>query len=138
MTQALIEILIANAGVQALVGQDDRGKYKVYPVVAPQGVDQPYVLVSEASMEPTLGISCPSTLDKPRCNVQAYSLSFKEADDIQKACRAAIDTGTSWTTDDETYVQIYMVDRKDLWLPATGQGSGLYVKLGFYEGVQNL
>lgn len=138
MTSGIIEILIENSGVQTLVGQDDRGQYKVYPTVAPQGVDLPYVVVSEVSIEPNLSIGCASTLDKPRVTVNACALSFRETELIQDACRAAVDTGQAWTTTDARYTQIYMVDRKDLYLPATGQGSGIYVKLGLYEAIQNL
>jgi hypothetical protein len=135
MTSGIIEILIENAEVQTLIGQDDRGQYKIYPMVAPQGVEQPYVTVSEVSLQPTLGKGCPSDLDKPTYNVQVYSLSFREAELIQEACRVALDTGTDWVTDACSFDSVYMIDRKDLYMQETGQGSLIYVKLGVYEAM---
>ena len=46
MTSGIIEILIENTTVQTLIGRNKAGdKYKVYPVVCPQGEGQPYITV---------------------------------------------------------------------------------------------
>jgi hypothetical protein len=134
MTSGIIEILIENSGVQTAVGQDDRSKYKVYPVVAPQNVTTPYVIVAEESMRPSLSKGCVSTLDFPRYTVLVYSTDFLETETIQEACRVALETGMGFTTDvGAAFDSIYMVDRKDLFQQAQGEGGGLYVKAGFYE-----
>jgi hypothetical protein len=134
MTSGIIEILIENAGVQTAVGQDDLGQYKVYPVQAPQGIRTPYVVVAESGLRPSLSKGDATELDYPRYEVLVYSTDFLETEVIQNACRTAIDTGTGFTTDaGVTFDSIYMVDRRDLFQQAQGEGGGLYVKLGVYE-----
>lgn len=133
MTSGIIEILIENAAVQAAVGQDSQSQYKVYPVAAPQNVSTPYVIVSEVSLNPTLGKGCPSDLDFPRYNVLIYSTDFLETETIQEVCRVVLDSGNSFSTDaGADYGSIYMVDRQDLFQPGVGQEAGLFVKLGVY------
>lgn len=136
MTSGIIEILIEDNNVQALVGQDLRGHYKVYPTRAPEGVenaDAPYVIVSEVNLRPSLGKACPSTLDNVRYNILVYSTDFRETEIIQEACRVCLDNGQSWTTDTVDFDGVWMVDRQDLWSPGSGQEGGMYVKLGIYE-----
>jgi hypothetical protein len=134
MTSGIIEILIEDTDVQTLVGEDSHGQYKVYPMVAPEGVTTPYVLVSEATLNPSLSKGCPSTFDQPRYVVQVYSTDFRETELIQEACRNALDTGEGFTTDaGANFDSVYMVDRGDLFSPAQGQGPGLFVKQGIYE-----
>lgn len=135
MTSGIIEILRENAAVQTLVGQDERAKYKIYPFVAPQKVREPYILVSEVSMNPSLSKGCPSTLDFPNYQVNCYGLSFLDMEILQEACRVALDTGSGFTTDaGAEFGAIYMTNRQDLWMPGDGgQGGGLYVKSGTYQ-----
>lgn len=136
MTSGIIEILIEDANVQALVGQDARGQYKVYPTRAPEGVENaeaPYIIVSEASLTPSLGKACPSTLDNIRYQVLVYSTDFLETETIQEACRVCLDNGQSLSTDTVDFDSIWMVNRQDLWSAGTGQENGMYVKLGEYE-----
>jgi hypothetical protein len=134
MTSGIIEILIENAGVQAAVGQDTLGQYKIYPVQAPQNVKTPYVVVAESGNRTSLSKGDATGLDYPRYDVLVYSTDFLETELIQQACRQAIDTGAGFTTDaGVTFDSIYMVDRRDLFQQAQGEGGGLYVKLGVYE-----
>jgi hypothetical protein len=134
MTSGIIEIFIENAGVQAAVGLDDQDQYKVYPVQAPQLVKTPYVVVAESGLRPSLSKGDASELDYPRYDILVYSTNFLETELIQQACRAAIDAGTGFITDaGVSFDSIYMIDRKDLFQQAQGEGGGLYVKLGVYE-----
>lgn len=49
MLKGLIAILTADAGVQALVGQNEETvKYKVYPVIAPSTEKAPYITLTLA------------------------------------------------------------------------------------------
>jgi hypothetical protein len=139
MTSGIIEILIENSAVQSAVGQDAHDQYKIYPVQAPQSnsandVKTPYIVVAEEGMRPTLSKGCPSTLDFPRYQILVYSTDFLETETIQELCRLALDTGSDWSTDvGAEFDSIYMIDRRDLFQPAQGEGGGLYVKLGIYE-----
>lgn len=135
MTSGIIEILRESSAVADIVGNVG-GHVKVFPVQAPQGAlgREPYVIVAEVALNPSLGKGCPPDLDRPRYSVMAYALDFRKAELIQDACRAALDTGSGFTTDaGAVYDQIWMVDRQDLFSPAQGEGAGLYVKAGFYE-----
>lgn len=52
MIKGVINILITDGGVQALVGQNAaEEKYKVYPVVCPQEEKAPYIAVRQTGME---------------------------------------------------------------------------------------
>lgn len=136
MTSGIIEILREDSNVQAAVGQDARGQYKIYPTRAPAKVEtseQPYIVVSEVSLSPSLGKMCPSTLDNVRYNVIVYSTNFLETETIQEACRVCLDSGQQWSTDLVDFDGIWMVDRQDAWSPGTGQDNGLYAKIGVYE-----
>jgi len=137
MTSGIIEILIEDSNIIALVGLDHRGQVKVYPTVAPEqspgyAVDAPYVIVTETSLNPTLGKDCPSTLDFPRYDVLVYSTDFRETEQIQEACRVCLDNGQAWTTETADFDSIWMADRRDLFAPGSGQTGGMYVKVGTY------
>lgn len=133
MTSGIIEILIENADVVSAVGMDD-SHVKVYPVSVPQNVDQPYIVVREASLNPSLSKGCISDLDRPMYEVLAFSLDFHETELMQEACRNALDTGTDFITDaGATFDSIWMTDRRDVYMPAQGQEGGLYVKVGIYQ-----
>lgn len=136
MTSGIIEILKQDTNVQALIGQDERGHYKIYPTRAPERVEitgAPYIVVSEATLIPSLGKFCPSTLDNIRYEVLVYSTDFLQTEVIQEACRVCLDNGQQWSTDLVDFDGIWMVDRRDLWSPGTGQDGGMYVKVGTYE-----
>jgi hypothetical protein len=134
MTSGIIEILIEDTAVQSAVGQDDLDQYRIYPVVAPQGIRTPYIVVAEESMRPTLSKGYPSTLDFPRYQILVYSTDFLETETLQELCRLALDTGNDWSTSvGAEFDSVYMVDRRDLFQPAQGEGGGLFVKLGIYE-----
>lgn len=143
MTSGIIEILIENTNVQTLVGTYQvtlnnvpTSKYKVFPFIAPQGVSEPYILVSETSLNPTLGKGCPSTVDYPTYDVNCYGLSFRAVELLQEACRIALDNGQAWNTDaGAQFDQVYMSDRKDLFLLQEGQNKGLFVKSGTYKAI---
>jgi hypothetical protein len=136
MTSGIIEILIENAGLQALIGVDSEGNYKVYPAQPPQTEDQPFIVVAERSLNPYLSKGCPSTMDSPQYVVAVYSIDFRETELIQEACRLALDNGQSWDTDAGVHFDsVYMIDRSDAFEPGTGQG--MFVKIGIYQADVN-
>lgn len=136
MTSGIIEILIEDPNVQAVIGQDTSGHYKIYPTRAPERVEvtgAPYIIVQEASLTPSLGKMCPSTLDNIRYEVLVYSTDFLQTEIIQEAVRVCLDNGQQWDTSLLHFDGIWMVDRRDAWSPGVGQDGGMYVKVGTYE-----
>ena len=136
MTSGIIEILIENADVIELVGSDG-AQVKIYPSSsAPQNVNYPYVTVSETALNPSLAKGCAFDYAKPRYDVLVFSRKFRQTELIQQAIRLALDTGEGFDTDAGVHFdQIWMIDRQDLFLPAQGEESGLYVKRGVYEAM---
>lgn len=137
MTSGLIEILRENSALATAVGSYD-GRVKIFPSTAPQASEAksfgPYIIVAETSLNPSLGKGCAYDWDKPRYDVLAFSLSFRQAETLQQLCRAAVDTGSGFETSaGATFEQIYMVDRRDLSMQAVGQDSVMYCKVGVYE-----
>lgn len=113
MTSGIIEILIENAAVQAAVGQFG-GKYKIYPVVAPQKMEQPYVTVIKRGNEPILSKDCFSTLDTSEYELHVWSKrGFRETETIHEVCRVALETGTQVITDACTFKKIWMTNDLD-------------------------
>lgn len=133
MTSGIIEILIENAGVQALTGiRNVRGdKYKVYPTVCPQGETQPYIIVSMVSNDgqTSLDKTDVSLLDYPQYNVLCYATNFRDTELMHAACRAALDNMESVTDAGAEFERIWMVNERDLF----DNQAQLYVKSTTYK-----
>jgi hypothetical protein len=133
MTSGIIEILIENAGVQALEGiRNTAGtKYKVYPTVCPQGETQPYIIVSMVSNDgqTSLDKTNVSGLDYPQYNVLCYATNFRTTELMHAACRAAIDNIEATTDAGAEFERIWMVNERDLF----DNQAQLYVKTTTYK-----
>lgn len=114
MTSGIIDILVDNAGVQAVVGLNEAGdKYKIYPFVAPQDTKQPYIVVSKTSNSTqSQGKEIESTLDYPTYDVLCYSKNFRTTELLHEAVRAALDN-TAWNTSDYVYRRIWLITDRD-------------------------
>ncbi len=134
MTSGIIEILKENTALAALVGVDQRSEVKIYPFQAPEKVSQPYILVSEVSVNPAAAKMCIPSLDYANYQVNCYGLTLHKMEILQRACRAALEIGQGFTTDSgASFGYIRMTNRQDLYSHGEGQGNGLYVKSGTYE-----
>lgn len=101
MTSGIIEILIEDAGVQAIDGlQRSDDTYKVFPVVnmCKEGETQPYIVVFKSSNDPVTGKGCNGLLDIPQFTVQCYGKNFRQSELMFEAVRAALDNKQSTTT----------------------------------------
>jgi len=133
MTSGIIEILKGNTGVQGLVGTNqDGGKYKVYPMVAPQGEKQPYIVVEKTSNSTrSMGKEIHSTLDYPTYNVLCYAKNFRTTEELHEACRAALDNTSPFTTVC-TFARIWLVTDVDRF----SNDLDLYVHVATYGAEQ--
>lgn len=94
MTSAIVQLLVANAGVQALVGLNKAAtKYKVFTVVADQDEIAPYITVYKAQNNPESATSKDeiSDLDYPKVIVRCVSTVFRESELMFEAVRMALD-----------------------------------------------
>lgn len=137
MTSGIIEILKEDATLVAMVGTAIVGtdaQAKIYPMSIPQNVVYPFITVAEVSLNPMIAKGCAYDYGKPHYEILSYSRSFRQAELLQQQVRRVLDTGNGFDTDaGALFDQIYMIDRNDLYLPAQGEESGLYVKRGMYE-----
>lgn len=133
MTSGIIEILIENAGVQALPGlrNVDNTKYKVYPTVCPQGETQPYILVSMISNDgqTSMDKGQVSGIDYPQYNVLCYSTNFRPTEIMHEACRQALDNMEATTDAGGVFERIWLVNERDLF----DNASQMYVKVATYR-----
>src|SRR4051812_39580180 len=97
MIQGPIDILINDAGVQALLGTGTEGKYKVYPVRYPQkegketSIDK-YITVYKTAGQPSFAKGCFSSLRQSAFNVNIYAENYEDLDAIFEAVVVALDT----------------------------------------------
>jgi hypothetical protein len=131
MTSGIIEILLDSVAVQTLVGQVG-GKYKVYPFVAPQNTEQPYITVAKTSNNTqSQGKEIESTLDYPTYDVLCWAKNFRTTELLNEACRMALDNMSS-VTDVCTFTRIWLVTDRD----AFDNASQLYVHIATYGAEQ--
>ncbi len=94
MISGIIQVLVNNAAIQALAKLNKAGdKYKVYPVRADQSEKAPYITVFQSSNDPVTSADKtePSHLDYVKVTVTGWSLSYREAELMAEAIRAALD-----------------------------------------------
>lgn len=129
MTSGIIEILIENAGVQTIVGQSGF-KYKVYPVVAPQRTEPPYITVFKGQNNAVLSLSkdIESQLDYPLVTVNCWSKNFRETELIHEAVRAALDNQGFTTDAGYVFNRVWLVDDRD----GFDQEQNFYVHVAVY------
>lgn len=116
MTSGIVEILRETPGVQNLAGINEAGgKYKVYPMIAPQPEHGPYIIVSKVSNDlQSQGKDFPSTLDYPTYNVLCYHKNFRPTEIMHEAVRTALDC-MNYTTDTCVFRKIWLVTDYDRW-----------------------
>jgi hypothetical protein len=115
MIQGIQALLVANSTVQTEVGASAKGDgYKIYPIVAEQDEQRPYVTLRRVSGFPTFGKNEVSDKDQIRFNVAAYADTYKKCLDILSAVRTVLEnyTGTSAGVD---FKKIWYVGSEDLF-----------------------
>lgn len=116
MTSGIIEILIEDAGVQALAGLNQAGsKYKVYPVIVPQGEKGSYITVFKISNDPVSALTkrVSAEIDYPRVSVNCWAKNFRQTELMAEAVRNALDNKSASTDAGYTFTRIWLVDDRD-------------------------
>jgi hypothetical protein len=114
MTSGIIEILLDDTGVTTLVGLSG-SKYKIFPVVAPQQTEPPYLTVFKGSNNSTTSLSKDeiSGLDYPIVTVNCWSKVFRDTELLFEAVRTALDNKQSDTDVGYVFNRIWLVDDRD-------------------------
>jgi hypothetical protein len=129
MTSGIIEILIENAGVQALVGRTvDNSKYKVFPVIAEpkdkagNEIKAPYIVAWNYSSDPTPSLTkdISSMLDYPRIRISCWSKSFRLTELMAEAVRAALEPSGFQTDNGYLFSRIWLVDTVEVYNKESG------------------
>jgi len=85
---ALRAILVADAGVGALVSDDN-----INPVVFPQSVAEPAIILEQLSLTPINGLRGSEGLDASRVLVDCLTGSYTTARNLAAAVRTALEAG---------------------------------------------
>jgi hypothetical protein len=121
MIAGINEILVEDAGVQAVLGQNAaETKYKVYPIAAPSGEALPYITTSIVSSSPTLAKGEASSLDMNSFAVHVHASSYDGIQELDDAVREALDEKQSITDAGFTFDRIIFAneyDRPELFNP---------------------
>jgi hypothetical protein len=129
MLEGIIQLLIADATVQSLVGRNKASdKYKVYPVACPQPEDNPYIVLS--IINGSQFARCKDgrgDQDDTPFDVYIYAKTYKLCNDIFNAVRDVLDSTGRQTVEDVKFLNIYMDDYRDGW--DKDAGDGLFVKI---------
>lgn len=98
MIRGVIDLIVNDATSAGLIGSSG-SVVKVFPVVAEQETNKPYVLLRRTGELPSVVKQSVSELDVVTFNVTAYAIKYKTCIDILNAIRLAIDNfqGTSQT-----------------------------------------
>lgn len=134
MIQAAIQILINNSIFQAAIGQFD-GKYKVYPVVAPQGAQPPYCVIALSSLTPDSNCTDLATIDVMVYAKGSGTLSeYKQAYDISAIIRTALTGHSGLEANSGITCSFYFVTQRDGY----DRESDLIAKISTYNSNVNV
>jgi hypothetical protein len=126
MTEGIVNLLVNNTTVQTLVGQNVRAdKYKVYPLITPQGERPPYITVQ---MTTRTAVPCKGgrpTAFITQASINCYTVNYEDCRELARACSDVVDNQT-YTGDDYSLVEIYQTDESEGWIDV--DGLGLYVR----------
>lgn len=133
MTSGLIEILINDPAVQAIASITSTvqvGIYKVFPVVAPQNEEEPFITLKKTGNTPTLSKDCFSTLDTSTYETRCWSKAgFVKTEDMHEIVRRSLETGTTVVTEACTFKKIWLTNDYDFY----DQASDMFCHIGIYS-----
>jgi hypothetical protein len=137
MTEAIVAILIADNNLQTLIGQNKaEDKYKVYPVVVPQGEAHPYIAVKTTARPP---VECkgqrPSAFT-PSTTVYCYAQNYETVLAIESAVIDALDRKDSGAYGGINLAELHYVNSGEDFVQ-TNDGVGLYVRMPQFEAQEN-
>ena len=138
MTKALIDILIDDSNIQALIGQKTQAntsEYKVYPLVVTQGEKPPYLVVKTTSRPPVECKSQRPSAFTPTAQVICYDPVYEDVLAIEAAVIDAL-SGKSGSFNGINVTYIRYVDSTEEWIQNT-DGQGLYVRIPTFEAQEN-
>ncbi len=137
MTPAIVAILIADSNVQTLVGQNKEGdKYKVYPVIVPEGESHPYIAVRTNSRPPEECKAQRPSAFMPSATVFCYAQTYEDVLALEAAVIDAIDHKTSGSYGNTNVSNLRYIDTSDAFVK-TSDGQGLYVRQPQFEAQEN-
>jgi hypothetical protein len=137
MTEGIVAILIADSNVYSLVGQNKAGdKYKVYPVVVPQGEVHPYIVAKTKARPP---VECkgqrPSAFT-PSTTVYCYAQKYEDVLDLEDAVINALDRKEAGSYGGMNLAELRYVNSSEDFIQTT-DGLGLYVRMPQFEAQEN-
>lgn len=108
MISGLMDLLLADSGVTTLVDQ------KIYPVVAEEKTQLPYVTIRRTGTSPTIVKNETSGKDETYFTVAAYAKEYKKCIQILAAVRSVIDNFKG-DSNSITYLNVWYQVSEDLY-----------------------
>ena len=132
MVKGITHILKQTAGVQSLVGLNAAGdKYKVYPVVCPQGEKAPYIVVFQTGKTP---IECKGVATSYVYTYDVYSVhtNYDTAEGLDAAVVDALNFKTAGTYNSVVFQEIRHTNTTD---GQYNEDQGLFTKVSSFEAM---
>jgi hypothetical protein len=108
MISGIMTRLLATTGVTDLV------QTKIYPVVAEQETQRPYVTIRRTGVSPAIVKNETSGKDEVNFNVAAYAKTYKECIDILAAIRTSLDNFRG-DSNSITFLNVWYAVSEDLF-----------------------
>lgn len=130
MVNAVTYILENDATVQGIVGEDSSGEqHKVFPVVAFQDVNPPYIIVAQVAQLPG-GKNCDYNYG---VQVTSYAKSYDRANELNLAVIAAVTGQTGGNVNGDEFGFLNVANCVD----GFDKEHTLYAKVTTFEGMAN-
>jgi hypothetical protein len=123
--KAIYSLLSSAAGVTAIAGQ------KIFPSIAKQGTQLPFIVFSLISTDAHDDKDGPSDLDVERWQVSCFAQSYDQADQLNKACRTVLER-YSGTTAGVNIQSIRFLGTQDIFEEDAGE-KGVHHKSSDYS-----
>ena len=138
MTKGIINILVNDSTIQALVGTKTNitDEYKVFPLVASQEDSAPYIVCTNLSKP---AVPCKNervSSFTPVVQVACYHKNYDDALALAAAVKDALDNKTAGTYNGINFTYLRYVDSSETWILGN-DGVGLYVILPQFEAQIN-
>jgi hypothetical protein len=132
MTTALIDILIENSTVRNLAGRNVRDdKWKIYPLVVPQGEKPPYIVVRTTSRPPIFCKGSSPNDFTPTAEVTCYAVNYDDTLTMEAAVINALDEKEGVHAD-VRIMSLKYIDMSEGWI--NNDGNGLYFRSPQFQG----
>ena len=113
MTHAVVQWLLGDTTIKAMVGNNDAGDtHKVYQALVPQDEKPPYICIRVMGFTPWQCKGEPSQEEVDNIQIDCYATSYQDAYTLYRCVRLALD-GKEYTASDGTVLKAEITGGRD-------------------------